>query len=436
MNATSPISSREMYRAWFPLWISWLAMALEFPVISAFVARLPHPEIALAAFGGVIIPIAFVIEAPIIMLLSASTALCRDGASYRKLFRIMLGLGGSLTMLHLLLTVSPAYFFVTTHLLDIPSEVIGAARTGLLLMLPWTWSIAYRRFNQGILIRFGKSSAVGYGTLLRLTVNTTVGALCLAFGSIPGAVVAAASIISGVIAESAFIGLLSRGVIRDRLLLEPPVLPPLTTAAFVRFYIPLALTSLMDFLTLPLCSASVARMPYALESLAVMPVTQGLSFAMRSPGFALTELVIANAERPGAHALLGTAARRMSLAGGFATLLLVATAAGQLLFTTLLGLTPVLAHFSRDGLALMLPLIVVASYKNFFQGLIVHSRNTRAVTTGTVVFILVAAGGLYRGVSSALLPGIHVMSLSLSVAALCQLAWLTYAATCRRASAK
>ena len=53
-------------------------MGLELPLVSAVVARLPDPTVSLAAYGGVVFPLALLIESPIIMLLSASTALARD----------------------------------------------------------------------------------------------------------------------------------------------------------------------------------------------------------------------------------------------------------------------------------------------------------------------------------------------------------------------
>jgi len=42
--------------------------------------------------------------------------------------------------------------------------------------------------------------------------------------------------------------------------------------AFLDFYIPLAMTSLLFLLAQPMGSAAISRMPMALESLAVWPV--------------------------------------------------------------------------------------------------------------------------------------------------------------------
>jgi len=71
----------EVARNWLPLAASWLVMGLEMPVVSAIMARLADPEIHLAAYGGVVFPIALIVEAPVIMLLAASVALAKDAAS-------------------------------------------------------------------------------------------------------------------------------------------------------------------------------------------------------------------------------------------------------------------------------------------------------------------------------------------------------------------
>ena len=50
-------------------------MGIELPFLSAIVARLANPENNLGAYGGVVFPLSLLIEAPIIMLLTASTKL-------------------------------------------------------------------------------------------------------------------------------------------------------------------------------------------------------------------------------------------------------------------------------------------------------------------------------------------------------------------------
>ena len=122
-------------------------MAAELPALSAIVARLPQPEINLAAYGGIVFPLALIIESPIIMLLSASTAVCKDWDSYRKVYRFMMVTSAVMTCVHILIAFTPFYDTVVIKILGAPMEIVEPARLGLRIMLPWTWSIAYRRFH-------------------------------------------------------------------------------------------------------------------------------------------------------------------------------------------------------------------------------------------------------------------------------------------------
>jgi len=97
-------------------------MSAELPMVSAVVARLAQPEINLAAYGGVVYPLALIVESPIIMLLAASTALSKDWASYRKLRRFMMVAGAALTALHLLVALTPLYYVVVRGLIGAPAE--------------------------------------------------------------------------------------------------------------------------------------------------------------------------------------------------------------------------------------------------------------------------------------------------------------------------
>jgi len=219
-------------RAWAPLAASWLFMGLELPLVSAVIARLPQPTIGLAAYGGVVFPLALLIESPVIMLLSASTALSRDESSYRIGRRIMLALGGGFTALHALVAFTPLYDLLARHALGIPEAVVEPARVGLRIMTPWTIAIAYRRFQQGVLIRFGRSREVGIGTAVRLGTNALVLGLGAAAGTWPGIAVGTAAVALGVIAEAAYAGWRVRPARYGPLRAAPPASPPLTTRRF------------------------------------------------------------------------------------------------------------------------------------------------------------------------------------------------------------
>ena len=136
---------KKVLKTWLPLLGSWMLMSIELPIITSIIARLANPEINLAAYGGVVYPLALIIEAPIVMILAASTALSKDWASYQRLKKYTLIIGISMSALHLIIAVTPLYYFIVEVLLHVPPEVVEPARWGGACddtLDVWDWSQA------------------------------------------------------------------------------------------------------------------------------------------------------------------------------------------------------------------------------------------------------------------------------------------------------
>lgn len=411
---------------WWPLAASWMMMGVEQPLIQAAVARLPDAKVQLAAFGSVVFPVALVVEAPVIMLLAASTELSRDRASYRALARVTHGLGLTLTLLHLALVLTPAFDWVAATLLDVPVAVRGPARLGLLLLVPWTWAIASRRFHQGALIRHGLSRAVGWGTGLRLIVTSSILSVGIWQGEGPGVVVAAVALSSGVMAEAGYAALRVRSVRRN--LPDNGPRQPLRGMAFVRFYVPLAMTPLVTLVVLPVGTAAVSRMPVALASLAVWPTINGVVFVLQALGLAYNEVVVAALDRPGAVRAL----RRFSYLLAAATTSVLAVLAFSPLadqwFRVVAGLEPTLADMAASALWMALPIPAMRVLQSWYQGRLVYERRTQAITEAVAVFAVTCCGLLLFGVERAAWAGLPVMIVAYSVGRIVQTVWLAYRA--------
>lgn len=421
--ARTPLRVREVAASWAPLAGSWLLMGLELPAVSAVMARLPDPKLSLAAYGGVVFPLALLIESPIIMLLAASTALSRDHPAYRTVRRYMQSAAGALTVGHSLVAFTPLFDLVIVPLLGVPEPVREPARIGLRIMLPWTLSIAYRRTQQGVLIRFGRPRAVTIGTAVRLSTNACVLAIGWAHGGVPGIVVGTSAVACGVIAEAVYAGWAVRPVLAREMPAEAAG-DPLTMPAFLRFYAPLMLTPLILFAAMPLASAAMSRMPRALDSLAAWPVLSGITFTLRSLGFAYNEVVVAklDAWRP------VPALRRFALllaAATSAVLLAAATTPlGVMWFGRVSALSPSLAALAAAAFVLMIPLPGVSALQSWYTGAIVHGRRTRAVTESVVAMLATTAAVLGVGIATQRWPGIAVASAALVLGNVAQLAWL------------
>ena len=417
------LTSRRILLTWWPLAASWLLLSIELPAINAVIARLANPEINLASFGGVMYPLALVIESPIVMLLAASVALSKDWASFVKLRRFMQVAGAGLTILHILIAFTPLYYVVTEQLLGVPHEIVAPARLGLMLMTPWTWSIAYRRFHQGMLIRFGHSRAVSNGTLIRLLVDITVLAIGY-FLKLPGTVVAGSAIAAGVLCDAVYAGLVSRPVIRLQLKPAPAVSQRLTLGTFMPFYFPLVMTSLISLLVQPIGAAALSRMPQAIESLATWSVVSSLIFMLRSIGIAYNEVVVALLDETGSAKRLWSFAINLILATSFIWLLILATPLSKFWFQTVSALPADLAILAQLSVWIALPLPALAVLQSWFQGAILHSHNTRPISEAVVIFLVVNMVILFIGVRYGKLTGLYVGLISLMVSSLIQTIWL------------
>lgn len=414
---------RHVVSTWWPLALSWVFMALEMPAMSAIMARLSNPEINLAAYGGIVLPVALIIEAPIIMLLAASTALSKDWASYVRIRRFMHLAGASLTLLHIALVFTPLYYSVIIGLIQPPPEIVEPARVGLMLFLPWTWSIAFRRFNQGVLIRFGYSRAVGVGTAVRLAVNVVVLIAGYMAGSLPGIVVGASAVSAGVLSEAAFTAWRVRPVIRYQLHPAPPA-PPLTWKAFFDFYTPLVLMSVLMLSMQPIVSAALSRMPNALDSLAVWPVFSGIIFLIRSGGIAYNEVVVALLDRRGSFSSL----RRftMILAGALTLIHLAFTMTplGRLWFGGASALPQNLTQLAGVSMWLSIPIPFLTVLHSWYQGAILYGRETRGIPESFVLSLVGAGMILAAGILWGGIDGIYVGVLALTVSVIIQAIWL------------
>jgi hypothetical protein len=419
---------RQVLTAWAPLAASWLLMGLELPAVGAVMARLPDPAVSLAAYGGVVFPIALIIESPIIMLLAASTALAVDAVSYRVIWRFMLVVAGGLTALHALIAFSPLFDVVAMSVLGVPEALREPARWGMQLMLPWTFSIASRRTHQGLLIRFGRSEAVTLGTVVRLITNVSVLSAGYMYGQLPGIVVGCAAVACGVSAEAVVAAISLRPVLRRHINGKQPAGEPLTLRAFLKFYWPLMLTPFINFFAMPLAAAGMSRMPVVLESLAVWPVLNGIAFATRSTGYALNEVVVAQLDLWRPVPALRRFAWILAAATSAPLLLMALSPLGMFWFQRVAALTPELARLATVAFAMTIPLPAMAAIQSLYQGVLVHSRRTQGITESVVALLLGTIAMLALGIAWQGPEGIMFAAAALVAGNAAQTGWVWWRA--------
>jgi len=388
------LTQRRILRFWSPLAATWLMMAAEGPFLAAVIARLGDPAYNLAAFG-VAMAIAMIVEAPVIMMMSAATALVRDRQSLLALRRFAWRLNAAVTVVMLVVLLPPVFRFVGLEVLGLPGPVERLAHQGVAVLVFWPAAIGYRRFYQGLLIRHHLTRRVAWGTVVRLATMTITALVLSGTTSASGASVGAGALALGVIVEAAASRVMARGVARELLGREGDPREALTGAAIVRFYAPLAVTSLLLLGIQPLLTFFLARGRMPLESLAVLPVVNGLLFMLRAPGIGFQEAALALAgERPENVPALRRFATTLgvTLAG---TLVVVAfTPLARLWFEGVTGLPEALATLAILPTRLLVALPALEVWLALQRALLLVDRTTRPITVATSLEVAVLAAAL------------------------------------------
>jgi hypothetical protein len=414
------LSLAPIFRTWWPLTASWLLIFAEGPILIAAVSRLPQPELNLAALGGIVIGVTLAIESPLLMLLTASATLSKDWGTFGRLRRYARWGIAALTLVHGVIAFTPAYRYIVTVLIGAPAELLEPGRLGLILTVPYLAAVADRRLHQGVLIRFGRSHMIIIGTLIRLCVD--IGLLITAgmVGSITGVVAATATMTLGVWTEAIFVRLAVRPVLREQVRQAPAAGLVLTPGRFLRFYAPLAMTSVATFAMQPVTSAALSRLPEPIASLAAWPAVTSIALLLSSAGMALVEVVVTYLDVPRAFPALRRFAVMLSLATGLTTLVLVASPVGTALLRGSLALSAPLARMAQQAMWLTFLVPLAAVGQGLFQGVLAHARDTRPVIVAVMVSTLISLTVLGAGVAWRGAAGVYIAAGATTAAALVQ----------------
>lgn len=392
------VSQARILRLWVPLEAAWLLMAVEGPFLAAILARLAEATTNLAAFG-VACGFAWLFESPIIMIMSAAAALVENRDALHKLRVFTYTLNGAVTLGLAVFICPPVFFLLTDTIMGLPPAVTRLAHPACVLLLPWPSAIGYRRFYQGILVRSGLTRRIAYGTALRLSTMGGTAVLLAALTGMPGAMVGTAALSAGVVMEAVASRLWARQAVHRLLATEASPAyreTPLSYGTIARFYLPLALTSLLTMGVNPLIAFFLGRSRMPLESLAVMPVVNGLLFAFNTAGLTFQDVAITlyNLDRGSLRALKRFAGA-LALVTFCGLALLAFTPLRDFWLENVVGLAPDLARFARLPVAIIILLPAITAITCFQRALLVVVRTTRPITWATGVEVTGIAGSLF-----------------------------------------
>ena len=414
---------RKVLVFWLPLALAWVLMTMEGPWIQGVISRKPDSETQLAAFG-LMFSLSVLIETPVIMLLATGSALARNRQSFYVLWRFMMMVNVGVTIIAVLMAFTPLLDFYFGVMLHIPGHIIEATRPGMQIMIFWGGIIGFRRFHQGIIIRFGNTRVVGYGTVLRVIVS---GSVALALGALTlmtGAVIGALALVLAVAAEAIFIHRVSRADVGR--LLQTPLADKLQKLSYrdaLRFHMPLAATSFVTLGIHPVIERGLASMPDATQSLAAWPVIFSILLVSRSGGMAYQEVVIALDASEQHHRVLRGFTLRLGFGLSLLMVIFVFSPLIEVYNSSILQVPRHLHHLVLLGTqaAFLVPLLT--TLQSYLRALLMLSRKTatiyQAIILGFVVTTIIVWGGIDLG-----MHGVLAAALGLTIGQIIELAFL------------
>jgi hypothetical protein len=425
---SGPLTLSQTWAFFWPLALSGIIMSAGQPVVQAGLARLPSPELTLAAYG-VAFYVAVLLEAPIVMLLVTATALVRDERTYRftrntmGLFSVGVVLATAAVALWM-----PLYNAVFMRVLGFPADVAQAARPGLIALIPWAGAVGVRRYYQGILIRFGQTKVISWGSMVRLA--TMVVALIIGVALLPahGVLVGGLALLAGVIADMSVVLFFARRLLMQHVL--PAVSDEATPAGlrmapFLAFFIPLILTTALRFVGRPLMLSGIAKSHEPLLALAAFPVAIG-TMQMFS-GFAqmLQQVTVAQIRDAQSFAVVRQFTTLVA-AGCTGILALVAfTPLGSLYHGGAIGLEGQVLTMANASLRFLVPAAGLTAVLSYMQGLMIRDGRTVTVNIAALGNVILLVGAINLVAVKTLWPGHLIAGLVFPLALLLEVGVLS-----------
>lgn len=356
-------------------------MSIEGPFLTALIARLGEPEFNLAAYG-VAFAFALMIEAPVIMMLSASTALVKTRTSFLKLKNFTLAINIAATVIMLLISIPQIFSFIGIDLMKLPQEISELTNYAIMILIPWPAAIGYRRFYQGILIRNKLTKRVAYGTFVRLCAMTTT-AFILFFSKTSGVIVGATALSTGVIAEAIATRLMASRIVKK--VSANNEFEEISYAEIWKFYFPLAMMAFISLGIHPVVTYFVGRAKMPIESLALLPVINSLVFIFRSVGLSYQEVALALLRTYDDYKILKRFAYALATSSVALLAMISLTPLSEIWLINVSGLATEIARLGY------LPLMIYTIFPSltvligFQRSILMYGKRTTPISTATII---------------------------------------------------
>lgn len=387
------VSFGRQARFFLPLTITSVLTLLTHSLFNAGLARLPSPEVLLAAFA-VAKSVMHVLESPVMMVRQTVAALVENAESYTTVRRFSLAIVAMVVTFFAVVVLSGAGRWILQSVMGLTGDTLEASEIILHVFIVFPAAATARNFLQGLLIKFQATPVLTAATAIRIVYVIGIIAAVPHIPLIPPPVTAGLMFLTAISLEALLLWAALRRLIRHvpreltkRAKTRKIPARPLGYRGVFGFFGPLIVTGMIQTLAMPIINIGLARTPAPEQALAAYAVAWGLGMLFISPLIMFHQVpinFIEDAKGPNVKAVqyfgwfLGAA-----LSAVFA--LTAFTPIGSFILRNWIGAGEAITQMAGDVLKLMcvLPLLVVT--REFYWGLLMKQRLTGFLGRGKIV---------------------------------------------------
>ena len=397
MRTSYQLTTREQLYYFLPLAFTALLITATHSLFNAGLARLPNPEVMIAAFA-VAKSLMHVFQSPVMMIRQTVSALI----DHRKNMRRTLTFLGIIVLgvVFVLGTIafSGASRFIFREVMGISGQTLEEAVLMLRILFLFPAMVAIRDFFTGFAIKFRVARMLTIGSIMRVLYVLIYVSIIDQLTSIPAAYLASLMFIGALTVEALVVMLGTKFLIRSfpKALkeLEPPENQTqprrLTYLSIFSFYSPLIITTLIHTTIMPIINSALARTQNPNTAISVFAVAWGLGMIVLSPFMMFHQVALNYVDENDNRNNKAVKKFALQLAIVCAALMALIgfTDLGHYILTRWIGTTEEISRQSSSVLQLMtvLPFLMVA--REYYWGLLMCRRLTKHIWKGKVANLL------------------------------------------------
>ena len=425
---------KQIIYLWFPLLFAWFALNLEEVIYIPIAASLGNIKDNLAAFN-LAYSLVLLCESFLYPVLSGSNVFSSNKQKSKKFFKFTLSLALFFAAVILLCSTAAVSEFIFQKTMKLNFEITKLAAASLLIMSITPILVGYRRFFQGILIGHEKSKFITASSIARLlTIIFT--SFILAKFIHEGALIVSLGMISGMFVDA----LISRIACREFLKSMPQEkFAGNNKQGFkhlLYFYLPLGVSSMVLYLSLPIMNFFASYGAYPVESIASLGAVTAFMYLLKSFGVSFQEAVITIYNKSSQH---NSDLKRVMYYIFSLTLIVSLIVCFSKLINLYLynasGLTVELTEFSIFPIQLLFFVPSLTVLISYFKGIFIKIQQTKVIFISAIIEIASLSIVLTIGLYFANYPAIQKMAIAIVISNFCVSGYLFFAKRALEAAA-